>query len=115
MAGHLKDVSHLHRHNRTERDLDEADHGRGAAASGQQGSGPFWFGIIYLCQYIFSMYGIKALFKIKDREPKEKKVREPKQKKEKKPNPVEGMKKISRNCYKDEATGSFYDRKGNKL
>ena len=79
---------------------------------GNKALAPFWFGIIYLCQYIFSMYGIKSLCKSKGKEPKEKKVKEPKPKKV---NPVEGMKKISRNCYKDETTGSFYDRKGNRL
>ena len=79
---------------------------------GNRALAPFWFGIIYFAQYIFSMYGIKALFRIKEKEPKEKKVKEPKPKKV---NPVEGMKKISRNCYKDETTGSFYDRKGNRL
>ena len=79
---------------------------------GNRALAPFWFGIIYFAQYVFSMYGIKALFRIREREPRERKAKEPKPKKV---NPVEGMKKISRNCYKDEATGSFYDRKGNKL
>lgn len=79
---------------------------------GNRALAPFWFGIIYLCQYIFSMYGIKSLFKIKEKEPKEKKVKEPKPKKV---NPVEGMKKISRNCYKDPVSGNFFDRKGNQL
>jgi len=79
---------------------------------GNRALAPFWFGIIYLCQYIFSMYGIKSLFKIKEKEPKEKKVKEPKPKKV---NPVEGMKKIGRNCYKDPVSGNFFDRKGNQL
>ena len=79
---------------------------------GNKALAPFWFGIIYFSQYIFSMYGIKGLLNLKDKEPKEK---APKQPKPKKVNPVEGYKKISRNCYKDEATGIFYDRKGNKL
>ena len=82
---------------------------------GNRALAPFWFGIVYIAQYVFSMYGIKALFRIKEKEPKEKKVKGPKPKKEKKPSPVEGFKKISRNCYKDEATGAFYDRKGNRL
>ena len=79
---------------------------------GNRALAPFWFGTIYLCQYVFSMYGIKSLFKIKEKEPKEKKVKEPKPKKV---NPVEGMKKISRNCYKDPVSGNFFDRKGNQL
>ena len=79
---------------------------------GNKALAPFWFGIIYFCQYIFSMYGIKGLLNLKDRDPKEKAPKEPKPKKV---NPVEGFKKISRNCYKDEATGIFYDRKGNRL
>ena len=72
---------------------------------------PFWFLFIYICQYVFSMYGIKGILKIKDRE------KEPKQPKEKKVkvNPVEGMTKISRNCYKDPVSGHFFDRKGNQL
>lgn len=79
---------------------------------GNKALAPFWFGIIYFSQYIFSMYGIKGLLNLKDKEPKEKAPKEPKPKKV---NPVEGYKKISRNCYKDEATGIFYDRKGNRL
>ena len=78
---------------------------------GNKSLAPFWFGIIYFAQYLFSMYGIKGIIEArKDRED-----REPKPKKEKKPNPVEGMKKISHNCYKDEKTGNFYDRRGNPL
>ena len=79
---------------------------------GNRALAPFWFGIVYIAQYVFSMYGIKALFRIREREPRERKAKEPKPKKV---NPVEGFKKISRNCYKDEATGAFYDRKGNRL
>ena len=72
---------------------------------------PVWLCLVYIVQYVFSMYGIKGILKIKDKE------KEPKQPKEKKVkvNPVEGMTKISRNCYKDPVSGNFYDRKGNQL
>jgi len=70
---------------------------------------PFWFLFIYIFQYIFSMYGIKGILKLKDRPKKEKAP------KEKKVNPVEGYTKISRNCYKDPETGNFYNKKGEKL
>ena len=72
---------------------------------------PFWFAVIYLAQYIFSMHGFKAIFRIKDREKPEKPAKEPKPKKV---SPVEGMKKIAFNVYKDEQ-GNLYNRKGEKL
>lgn len=70
---------------------------------------PFWFLFIYIFQYIFSMYGIKGILKLKDRPKKEKAP------KEKKVNPVEGYTKISRNCFKDPATGLFFNKKGEQL
>lgn len=84
------------------------------ALPGNKALAPFWFVIIYLAQYIFSMYGIKGLLKwlktpVEEKEPKVKKE------KPKKVNPVEGFTRISRNCYKDPATGKFYDKKGNQL
>lgn len=83
---------------------------------GNSALAPFWFAVIYIAQYIFSMKGIKGILKIreeaKNKEPKEKKVKEPKPKKV---NPVEGYIRISHNCYKDPATGRFYNKKGEQL
>ena len=75
---------------------------------GNSAFAPFWFLIIYGSQYVFSMYGIKAIFNIKDRSKKEK---EPKPKKAK---PTDGMTKIARNVYKA-ADGKLYDKKGVEL
>lgn len=73
------------------------------------GLSPFWFMVIYVCQYVFSMYGIKGIIGLFNR-------RHPHASKhEKAVSPVDGYKRISKNCYKDEATGKFYDRKGNEL
>lgn len=69
---------------------------------------PFWFMVIYVCQYVFSMYGIKGIIGLFNR-------RHPHAPHEKAVSPVDGYKRISKNCYKDEATGKFYDRKGNEL
>ena len=74
---------------------------------------PVWLLLVYIIQYVFSMYGIKGLLELirsrSEREPKEK------QEKPKKVNPVEGYVKIDRNCYKDPVTGNFYNRKGEQL
>ena len=80
---------------------------------GNKALAPFWFGVIYVAQYVFSMYGIKAILGLKDREPKEKKVKEPKPKKEKK-DPLAGLQKLSDNCYTDGA-GNYFNKKGKKL
>ena len=73
---------------------------------------PFWFAIIYGAQYIFSMYGIKAILERKglkiEKKPKVKKE------KPKKVNPVEGMTKIARNVYKN-AEGKFFNKKGEQI
>lgn len=83
---------------------------------GNKALAPFWFAVIYIAQYIFSMKGIKGILKLheeaKNKEPKEKKAKEPKPKKV---NPVEGYIRISHNCYKDPATGKFYNKKGEQL
>ena len=78
---------------------------------GNSAFGPFWFFIIYISQYVFSMYGIKAILKIKDAPKTEKAPKEPKPKKV---SPVEGMTRIAHNVYKA-ADGSLYNRKGEKL
>lgn len=74
---------------------------------------PVWLLLVYIIQYIFSMYGIKGLLELI----KSRSGREPKEKEEKprKTNPVEGYVKIGHNCYKDPATGNFYNRKGERL
>ena len=78
---------------------------------GNNALAPFWFAIIYGAQYVFSMYGIKAILKIKDQPKKEKAPKEPKPKKV---NPVEGMTKIAHNVYRD-ADGNLYNKKGEKV
>ena len=78
---------------------------------GNSAFAPFWFFIIYISQYVFSMYGIKAILKIKDAPRTEK---EPKEPKPKKVSPVEGMTKIAHNVYRAE-DGSLYNKKGEKL
>ena len=64
-----------------------------------------------LCQFFFSMKGIKAILKLKDRPKKEKAPKEPKPKKV---DPVEGMEKIAHNVYRD-AQGNLYDKKGKAI
>ena len=80
----------------------------GLPLPGNAALAPFWFFIIYIAQYVFSMKGIKGILALKDREKKEKPA------KEKKASPVEGMKKIAHNVYKA-ADGSLYNRKGEKI
>lgn len=72
---------------------------------------PFWFGLIYIAQYVFSMKGIKGLLKIRD-ENKEKEPKEPKPKKEKK-DPLEGLTKYSEKLWTD-GNGNYYNKKGQK-
>lgn len=83
----------------------------GLPLPGNEALAPFWFAVIYGAQYVFSMYGIKAILRIKDAPKKEK---EPKEPKPKKVSPVEGMTKIAHNVYKA-ADGSLYNRKGERL
>lgn len=75
---------------------------------GNKALAPFWFMLIYIVQYVFSMYGIKAFLKIKDSPKTEKPP------KEKKVSPVEGMEKIARNVYRD-AQGNLFNKKGVRL
>lgn len=77
---------------------------------------PVWLLLVYIIQYVFSMYGLKGLLKLlKERSEREPKEKEPKQPKPKKVNPVEGFTRIGHNCYKDPATGNFYNKKGEQL
>ena len=81
---------------------------------GNKALAPFWFAFIYLCQFFFSMKGIKAILKLKDRPKKEKAPKAPKEPKPKKVSPVEGMEKIAHNVYRD-AQGNLYDKKGKAI
>lgn len=81
------------------------------ALPGNKVLAPFWFFIIYFSQYIFSMYGLKALFGEKGQGETDKPKKEPKPKKV---NPVEGMTKLAHNVYRD-ANGELFNRKGEKL
>lgn len=72
---------------------------------GNKALAPIWFAVIYFCQYGFSVYGIKSLLGLKDREPKQKKERK---------DPLEGLQKLSDNCYTDGA-GNYFNKKGKKL
>lgn len=78
---------------------------------GNEALAPFWFAIIYFAQYVFSMYGIKTILRLKDAPKKEK---APKQPKPKKVSPVEGMTKLARNVYRN-ADGELFNKKGEKL
>ncbi len=81
---------------------------------GNKALAPFWFAFIYVCQFFFSMKGIKAILKLKDRPKKEKKEKKPKEPKPKKVSPVEGMEKIAHNVYRDEQ-GNLFNKKGEAL
>lgn len=83
----------------------------GVPLPGNKALAPFWFSVIYLCQFFFSMKGIKTILKIKDRPKKEKQPKEPKPKKV---SPVEGMEKVAHNVYRD-AQGNLFDKKGKAL
>jgi len=78
------------------------------ALPGNKALAPLWFCVIYVIQYVFSMYGIKAFLKIKDRPKTEKPP------KEKKVSPVEGMDKLAHNVYRD-AEGNLFNKKGEKI
>ena len=72
---------------------------------------PFWFGVIYIAQYVFSMKGIKGILKLRE-ENKEKQSDEPKPKKEKK-DPLEGLTRYSEKLWTD-GNGNYYNKKGQK-
>lgn len=78
------------------------------ALPGNKALAPLWFMLIYIIQYVFSMYGIKTFLHIKERPKTEKPP------KEKKVSPVEGMEKIARNVYRD-AEGNLFNKKGVRL
>ena len=80
---------------------------------GNRALAPFWFAVIYICQYVFSMYGIKAILRIKEKEKAPKAPKEPKPKKEKK-DPLAGLEKLADNCYTD-GNGNYFNKKGKKL
>ena len=80
----------------------------GLELPGNKALSPFWFCLIYVIQYVFSMYGIKTFLKIKDRPKAEKPP------KEKKVSPVEGMQKLAKNVYRD-ANGNLFNKKGEAL
>ena len=83
----------------------------GIVLPGNNALAPFWFAVIYGAQYVFSMYGIKALLRIREKEKEPKAPKEPKPKKAK---PTDGMTKIAHNVYKA-ADGNLYNRKGERL
>ena len=67
-----------------------------------------WMFLVYIIQYVFSMFGIKGILelisKLKNRQPKPKRE---------KFDPVAGMEKLDENVYYDGA--SYYNKKGVKL
>lgn len=85
----------------------------GLEIPGNKALAPFWFAIIYGAQYVFSMYGIKGILKLKE-EKKSKEPKAPKEPKPKKVNPVEGMEKLAYNVYRA-SDGVLYNKKGEKI
>ena len=67
-----------------------------------------WMFLVYIIQYVFSMFGIKGILelisKLKNRQPKVKKE---------KFDPVAGMEKLDENVYYDGT--AYYNKKGVKL
>lgn len=76
----------------------------GIALPGNKALAPFWFAVIYLCQYVFSMYGIKGLLGLKDKEQKEKAVKK---------DPLEGLTRYSEKLWTD-GKGNYFNKKGEK-
>lgn len=73
---------------------------------GNSALAPIWFMIIYICQYVFSMFGIKNVLGIK-------KNKEPKTKKEKK-DPLEGLTQVSPKLWTD-GNGNYFNKHGKQM
>lgn len=73
---------------------------------------PVWICLVYIFQYVFSMYGIKgilsALKKHAEKEPKKPVEKEPKK------DPLEGLTKVSDHLYTD-GNGNYFQLKGKKV
>lgn len=67
-----------------------------------------WYFVIYVSQFVFSMFGIKNILHVKDN-PKTEKIP-----KKKKASPVAGMQKIAHNVYRD-ANDNLYRKNGEPL
>lgn len=72
---------------------------------------PVWICLVYIIQFVFSMYGIKGLLAAIKRHSEKKK--EPKEKEPEK-DPLEGLEKISDNLYRDKE-GHYFQLKGKKV
>ena len=68
---------------------------------------PVWLCLVYIIQYVFSMYGIKGILNALKKQAE----KEPKQKESEK-DPLEGLRKISDNLYTDDKGGYFQLKKG---
>ena len=70
---------------------------------------PIWLCLIYIIQYVFSMYGLKGILEaIRNRADREPKVKEPKK------DPLEGLTKLNDKLYTD-GQGNYFTAKGKKL
>lgn len=70
---------------------------------------PVWLCLVYIIQYIFSMYGIKGIINaVKKHAEKEPKEKEPKK------DPLEGLTRVSENLFMDDK-GGYYQLKGKKV
>ena len=70
---------------------------------------PVWICLVYIIQYVFSMYGIKGLLAALKKHAEKK--AQPKEKEPEK-DPLEGLRKISDNLYTDDKGGYFQLKKG---
>lgn len=70
---------------------------------------PVWLCLVYIIQYVFSMYGLKGILEaLKNRAEKQPKVKEPKK------DPLEGLTKLNDKLYTDNQ-GNYFTAKGKKI
>ena len=79
----------------------------GVPLPGNSALAPIWFMLIYICQYVFSMFGIKNILGIKD------KKKEPTTDKEKK-DPLAGLQQVSKKVWTD-GNGNYYNKRGKQI
>lgn len=68
-----------------------------------------WVPFVYIVQYVFSMYGIKGLIRAAENHARKALAPKPEKK-----DPLEGLQKLSENCYTD-GQGHYFTAKGKAL